>query len=657
MISRNEAVTQARTALSRQLAVQSRGVLAESIDRGLLLSVAAVKVQDTLEARQSLLTALQAVPRRLTFLWGRDSCHAVGLSADGRKLAMASGSAVVLWDVVTGRPIGTLADAGRQTVTSVRFLSRDKKLVATSLDGALLVWDLANPNSRPRVIETGAGNLFALAVSPDESTVALGGAPDGTVQLWHTTDWKPYGIHLDGAHGRVWTVAFSSDGSLAAGTEDGNVVIWKGWKEKIATLGPSHQGRVWKVAFSFDDQLVASAGDDGEVKLWNAKNGRALDSVSEQPAHNDGAMSLAFSPDGRLLATGGRDGRIMLWNLKTRQAVADPLKAHRNSVLDVSFSPDGALLASASADASVILWNALEENPLVEVLRGHRESVLQVDFVQDRRVLVSRSTDRTIIVWDLEHRKPSRKIDGSLGFTFFSPDFNVWAFADSHGNVQLYDMRENRPLHESLKGNGEGVIAGAFSPDGKILATGSQDGAVTLWNVSDGKAIHQPLQVTTQKTGVTGVAFNAEGTILGTVGGREITFWDVSTRRKIGIPLVGHSERRLVWGLNFSANGHMLASSSFDGTISLWDVASRRQFGELQGNHKQLFGLAFSRDGKTLAAGAADGTVLLWHVDLPFWQTLACAIANRNLTRTEWEEYVGRDVPYVAVCPDSLVGE
>lgn len=61
--------------------------------------------------------------------------------------------------------------------------------------------------------------------------------------------------------------------------------------------------------------------------------------------------------------------------------------------------------------------------------------------------------------------------------------------------------------------------------------------------------------------------------------------------------------------------------------------------------------VAFSPDGKTLAAGSGDTTIILLDVSLESWQDRACRIANRNLTRAEWEKYIGDIEPYRATCP------
>ena len=80
--------------------------------------------------------------------------------------------------------------------------------------------------------------------------------------------------------------------------------------------------------------------------------------------------------------------------------------------------------------------------------------------------------------------------------------------------------------------------------------------------------------------------------------------------------LSGHTDG--IFSVALSPDGTTLASSSVDGTVKLWDVATKTNTATLRGDFK-VRSVAFSPDGTTLAAGLgdgddADGTVMLWDV-------------------------------------------
>jgi WD40 repeat protein len=82
-----------------------------------------------------------------------------------------------------------------------------------------------------------------------------------------------------------------------------------------------------------------------------------------------------------------------------------------------------------------------------------------------------------------------------------------------------------------------------------------------------------------------------------------------------------------------------VATSSSDGTIRLWDVASSRPIGTpLRGIPNVQVGVVFTRGGTHLVGVYDSGQGYSWYVRPSSWARHACAVAGRPLTRAEWEE-------------------
>jgi WD40 repeat protein len=99
--------------------------------------------------------------------------------------------------------------------------------------------------------------------------------------------------------------------------------------------------------------------------------------------------------------------------------------------------------------------------------------------------------------------------------------------------------------------------------------------------------------------------------------------------------------------LEFSPEGRILAISG-EADASLWDLATGTQVGRLSGGSRKAM-LDLSPDGRRLLMTNANGQGAVWDIHPTSQAQRACALANRTLSREEWEEFLpGR--PYEPAC-------
>jgi WD40 repeat protein len=148
------------------------------------------------------------------------------------------------------------------------------------LDNTVILWDVA---TRAKLVSWSghAGEIYAIAISPDGKLIASGGAgekdTDKRLIVWSANPKSKTGRTL-AADADVYSLAFAKDGkSLAAGMNDGSVRMWNLDRpaQKPTTLG-KHGDRVFGVAFSPDGKMLASVSADKTIRLWSTKTRNQL---------------------------------------------------------------------------------------------------------------------------------------------------------------------------------------------------------------------------------------------------------------------------------------------------------------------------------------------------------------------------------------------
>lgn len=299
----------------------------------------------------------------------------------------------------------------------------------------------------------------------------------------------------------------------------------------------------------------AQPENKGEEKMPTPKLNGTL-AGNENPIY-----TVAISPDGEILASGSKQ-EIKLWNLRTGAGLRT-LSGHTGNVLSVVFSPDGQTLLSGSGDGTAILWDV--NSGQIRRILPHSGWVSVVGFSSDGKTAISCSHNQGIKLWEVQ--------TGSL----------------------LYSLDGFNPM--------------AIASFGRTFASSGGPSAIKLWDTITGKLSNTLSVPEVPGGGIRAIALSRDGWTLAHAmsGNSRLTVWDLR-KREVLYTLDGHSD--VINAIAFSPDGQILASSSQDRTLKLWNLRTGKLLHSLEGQGA----IAFSRDGKTLVSVGKDNSIQIWGI-------------------------------------------
>jgi WD40 repeat protein len=244
-------------------------------------------------------------------------------------------------------------------------------------------------------------------------------------------------------------------------------------------------------------------------------------------------------------------------------------------------------------------------------LAGHTFPVQALAFGPDGATLTSAAfytegltAGVEVMVWDAgTGHSVAKRIEhlGGIHSLVFAPGGRRLA-AVQERTLLLCDVA---PWHERrLEGLRPFASALAFSDDGTQLAAADFDD-LTLWDITGSR----PKACWTKPDGAVSLAFSPGGTVVASGGADSIIrLWDAATGRPRG-SLQGHAKPVMV--VAFARDGVTLASAEFRGAVKLWDLATLTERATLEMGGEEISIVAFAPDGRTLAV-AVGPAVQLW---------------------------------------------
>jgi WD40 repeat protein len=465
----------------------------------------------------------------------------VALSPDGRRLAVAAGRELLLFDLDTGKPAGTLQHEGK-VFSPVWHADSRTLAVATWGNNDIHLWD-AVLGKRLRTLTDQKGGEPVLAMSPSGQmlTSMSSWAPSGRV-FWHPHTgklllrtpeayWADSGANPVKLHPQM-TV---QDGRLYEATVDKTRIT-------LRTLEPSPVFRIL-----VPDPAGPPRHDCRHVTIH--PGGRLL-----AVGHSNGVSLFD-------LATGLEVGRLALgWNLFAR---FDPVSGDL-----LTYGPVGLLrwpvrFPKTPGEAEVIV------GPPRKLRKGGR-TLDNFDVSSDGKTLVVANGSEAVVCRE-EGQQLVSVVLGPLQDTRFvhvSPD-GQWVLSVNHGEKvgQVWNARTGQPVARLPVGTRgfsphHGYCGMFFSHDSQWLTDGGRRWQVGTWQEACAPAAEGPPVL----------AFSADGALfVGQSNNESVHLGDARSGKtlvQLGLP-----EQSRCWFATFTPDGGQLLLTSADQYhVCTWDL-------------------------------------------------------------------------------------
>lgn len=528
---------------------------------------------------------------------GKGELNDVRFTPDGKRVAVATDIGIWIYDANTRKELALLTGHA-QRVTVIDFPADGRFLASGSLDGTVRLWNI-DTGEQTAIFEGHRGGIEGIAVSPDGKTIVSGGDWGASIILWDVET----GVQLN-RRSKYYDNLFRR---------------LKIYFDSSTVPSPN---AIEAMDFSPDGKTYASGHRDGLIRVWNAENGRKLSVIG---THNrEGVESLVYSPDGTTIASCTTATQIMLHTFTKRKPKSRhlPYVPFPNNLV---FSPDGNHLYGSGylhkntfgRQTYIHKWNVntgalIKSKPIL-----HKYMVTGLAVSPDGKTLLSVNWGDTIVSWDTESLKHSTFTTGhgTVGRTLqFSPDGKIintisgkdkLKFLDVETGAEIPKPKPKKYSTNSKSPTSQRTISAEHIKKWKVLRVFDMETGADLFDITKHNEI------------IWGYNFSPDKKILATTSmDMTIRLWEVSTGEEL---LMIPTFSRWCKAITFTPDGKMLvAGGVYDrnmknsSQIRIWELPSGEEFKTLAGHTEGVESLRFSPDGKTLASCSGDGTFLIW---------------------------------------------
>ena len=550
----------------------------------------------------------------------------IDISPNGNMLASASlDNFIRLWDIRTGKCLfklekpsiasgkfrfdlfdGLIDEIDHLGFVSVSFSPGGDRLVSVAKDSTIYVWDLKKRECITKIFCCDIHESFFHAIfSPNGNFIISCGS-----YISEENEFCPSLIVWDAETGARRSYIDTHDVTYYANYSDD--------KKKIATVGHYHID-IWdsekrsrlchfkyqhqynslfrtvncKVIFSPDGNLVAASSDD-TARIWDVNTKKRVQTIKTR---NSSIKSVIFSKDGLSLITGGMDNVIKVWDIKSGRCI-NTLIGHTGEINSIINNPQDNIIISGSDDYTIRIWDMTSNKSILSITIPDKinHANYNVFQINEKNKLVMKKGGLFEIVESLTNNVIKTFPQINLRPASERGPYNIQnidktrtaTYKIDHNTILIEDIKND--LMYSLKSpHLTEVQHMAFSPDGDSLLSVSSDNefyiSKHLQNLAN--CVKKDLKIT------------------------DLGYWvKILSEDEQNLQIFkGHSAP--INYVSFSPDGKLVASTSQDMTIRIWDVTSGECIQVLSGHDYSVEIAEVTPDGRFIIS-VDQKTIKVW---------------------------------------------
>lgn len=452
--------------------------------------------------------------------------------------------------------------------------------------------------------------IESLLLSKDEKYLFVSNPSD--IMMWDI-EKRVLVKHFKGHSSSVLNMVLSDNGKyLFSASGDKTIIMWDIKKGSIVKRFKGHKTGVYFMGLSQNEKEIVSASKGGIVKVWSVATAKVK---KEFRVHTRG-FSFALSHNKQYFLSGASSGELSLWDIKSGKRIKS-YEMEGKFISDVAFSSDDKKIVAISSDTNrMIMFDRDSGETLWNSYLS--DFTKRVTISSDDKYIAVALVNGAVGIVDFASGNPIKKIrgrGGNIRTVLFNADSSKLFYGSWELIVNIWDMKKGQEL-PSLNGYSYPDICDIFliQNDKKIVSV-HDDNSICFWSRKSGELLNR-IEDSYASFGTVSIGESGRYMLVEQYG--DMHLWNIPKSKKMKIfrkkSTSIDSMNSVKKAMRFCMGGDAMAVGSGSGTITIWNLDTKKRLKRFKGHKSTIVSILFSQDEKYMLSTSRKHIAKLWDV-------------------------------------------